>query len=211
MMKDYSIIRESAARLGSAADRAIHDLLSNEVEQEHQFTDRMLGRFEEALHGFSTKGVRWSAKTLTDRGANAQETKYGADFMGVLSINLPDFSVKKGFLAQSKLLEPGFRLSKADCERMKKQCELMLKLSPDSFLFVYSTTNIIVIPAISVISMSGCDPHNLYARSVTSFFQEHFECFIGDRNIYEASPNNLEDLMKKYESRKLLSLGLTKQ
>lgn len=208
MLQDYAIIRESAAHLASAAEETVASLRDLRIEQEHHFTDRMLGRIEEAMNNYALKGVKWTAKTLTDKGANAQETKYGADFAGVLDIALPDYSVKKGFLAQSKRAEPGVPLTKSECNRMKGQCDDMLKLSPDSYVFLYSVTGIFVVPAISVLNSNLCDPFELYSRSVARFFEEHFECFIGDRDIATPDPKMLDSLMKRYDARRMIQLNL---
>ena len=210
VISNYAVIRESANQIAEAANRTVESLRDRRVEQEHQFTDRMLGRIEESMNGFEVKGLRWTAKTLTDKGPNSQEKKYGADFVGVLTIGLPDYSVRKGFLAQAKRAEPGVALSKTECARMKEQCELMLNLSPDSFVFLYSTTAITVVPAISVVGAKACDPYELYSRTVSRFFEEHFESFIGDRNIQSPDPQTLESLVTKYEARRLLDLRLSR-
>ena len=101
------------------------------IEHEPAFTDRMRGAIEESLDGLQSKAIRWSAKTLTDRGRGSQEIRYGADFMGVLNIALPNCKVCKGFLAQAKLI----RMDRAvDWEQLKQQCERMLNLSSHSFV-----------------------------------------------------------------------------
>lgn len=72
MIREYAVIRESASRIAEAANRTRDSLGDGTVEQEPAFTDRMLGRIAEAMQGFEVKGVRWTAKTLTDRGPGAQ-------------------------------------------------------------------------------------------------------------------------------------------
>jgi hypothetical protein len=165
-------------------------------------TDRMLGAVEESLRNFRVHGVRWTAKTLTDRGANSQESRFGADFLGVLNIRLPDFSVSKGFLAQAKLMRGRWF---HDAQQLQKQCEQMLMLSPDSFVFLYSRKGVRVVPAISVLGAKG-DPTQLYSRSSQRFFEQHLECFIGDRAISSPTPAALEKLQRQYEVRRALLL-----
>jgi hypothetical protein len=172
------------------------------VEQEPAMTERMITAIEKALDGEVIRGVRWEAKTLTDRGKGTQEKRYGADFLGALNIDLPDYKVAKGFLAQAKLLK---HETVDDLSGLKEQCKKMLKLSPDSFVFLYSKTGVRVVPAISVIA-SDRDPTELYGRSVQRFFEEHIECFIGDRAIQAATPGTLEDLRHRYEARDALLL-----
>lgn len=206
MKKYYRIIRESATHLAEAANRTVDALVDRRIEQEPAFTDRMLGRIEEAMTDYEVKGVRWTAKTLTDHGRGSQEKKYGADFIGVLDINLPDFKVKKGFLAQSKLIEPGAYMNLIEYVRMQKQCDKMLSLTPDSFLFLYSLSGIYVIPAIAVMSANPCNPHDLYARSISRFYEEHFQSFIGDRALSSPSIDVLEGIRREYRARTALHL-----
>lgn len=205
MLRHYGIIRDSAKRVAKAVDATVEALKDKRIEQESAFTERMLGKIEHVMTDFDIKGVRWTAKTLTDRGRNAQEKKYGADFMGVLNIILPNFKVSKGFLAQAKLLKPYGYLPPQEIKRMKDQCEQMLQLSPDSFIFLYSFKGVVVVPAISIVS-THANPYELYNRNVARFFEEHFESFIGDPRISTPSVSKLEELMAEYNARSALAL-----
>lgn len=208
MIRFPSIIR-SARRLAEAADATVETLQDGRIEQEPAYTDRMLGRIEEAMREFRIKGVTWTAKTLTDRGPNAQAKEYGADFVGVLDIELPEYAVKKGFLAQAKIIEPGEHVSGQDWERMRLQCDSMLRLSPGaSFLFLYLLTGTTVVPAAAVVSSAGpVNPHQFYSRRLARFFEEHFECFIGDRRIHAPAVEALEALRREFFARQLLYLA----
>lgn len=213
MLKEYRILRSAAKVVAEAAERANEALASGRVEQEPQFTDRMLGGIEEALDRYESKGISWRAKTLTDRGPNAQEKKYGADFMGVVSIELPNLKVSKGFLAQAKLHQKGAKISRAEYKRMQCQCEDMLNISPDSFVFFYSNEDIRVVPAITIYSCNGVDPYDLYTRSISRFYEEHFSCFIGDMKI---SAPDIEVLQSKaldmqFYAKKALSIYASKR
>lgn len=206
MDKQKAIIRESAAHLAAAANRALDAFVDKRVEQEPHLTDRMLGRIEEAMNGFQTKGVVWTAKTLTDHAPRAQESKYGADFIGVLEINIANYSVKKGFLAQAKrLTKPAFMRSD-EFKRLQHQCDKMLESTPDSYVFLYSRAGIRILPAVAVLASTNRDLDNLYSRSVKRFFEDHFECFIGDRRINAPSIKVLEKLRQDYDARRLLYL-----
>jgi hypothetical protein len=135
MIRYYRAVRGTACRIAEAMERSVQALQSGRVEHEPALTDRMLGAVEDRLRDFSTNGISWSAKTLTDRGPRSQEATYGADFMGVLNVNLPEIQISKGFLAQAKLIRDDGYL---DIERLGEQCRKMLALSPDSFVFFYS-------------------------------------------------------------------------
>lgn len=204
MIRNLGVVREAAAHISSAADRMLAALRERRVEQEPAFTDRMLGAIEDSMNDFHTKGVRWTAKTLTDRGRNAQESRHGADFAGVLSIDLPDFKVQKGFLAQAKMVEPTASMPPSEYDRMRAQCDLMLNRTPDAFVFLYARDAITVVPAISVVSSQPRNPHDFYSRTISRFFEEHFESFIGDRRLHVPTPDMLESLKRDVDVRAVL-------
>ena len=197
MITYYRAVRQVARRIASATDHAVEALSEGRVEHEPAMTDRMLGAIEESLRDFEVNGIRWSAKTLTDRGPASQESKYGADFVGVLNVDLPAFTISKGFLAQAKLIRNKWV---DQSPKLKQQCERMLNLSADSFVFIYAYNGVRVIPAISVLA-TNVDLGYLYSRSVQRFFEEHLQCFIGDRAIQSATPATLENLRTRLEAR----------
>jgi len=199
------IIRESAKRIAEAVDDTVEDLKENLIQQEPAFTGNMLTRIMQVMNSVEIKDVRWTAKILTDRGPNAQEKTYGADFVGVLHIDIHEFKVAKGFLAQAKLLEPSAKIPHGEMQRMKNQCEQMLKLSPASFLFLYSTQGVTVVPAIAIVS-SNANPYELYRRGVSRFFEEHFESFIGDRRLSCTDIKTIDHLRAEYTARNALLL-----
>lgn len=200
------MIRSTVRRIAAAAELSVEDLKEGLVEQEPHVTDRMLGRIAQSIDGYKTKGVVWTAKTLTDHGPNSQEKEYGADFVGVLEIDIPGYKVKKGFLAQAKLVKAG-QMKRDEFRRMIGQCQQMLDLSPSSFVFYQSLEGIRVIPAVAVVGAIGPEvvfnPDGLYSRKLSTFYEEHFECFIGDRRISEPTMETLAEL----EARRLLFLA----
>jgi hypothetical protein len=197
MLAYYQAVRGAATRIAGAINHATEAFRQGRIEHEPAMTDRMLGAIEESLSNFHYKGISWRAKTLTDRGAGSQEAKYGADFMGVLDIALPNFSVTKGFLAQAKLIRNG---NSGDLTELKRQCEKMLNLSPDSFVFLYGDNGVRVVPAVSVVG-SNLDPLFLYHRSAQRFFEEHLQCFIGDRHISAPTSITLVELHERFHAR----------
>jgi hypothetical protein len=203
VIKNLHVVRASAKRIEKASQRVLRSYQDGVIEHEPTFTDRLLGGIEEAMDEFEVKGVRWRSKTLTYQGPHAQESRYGADFVGVLSIDVPGYSVSKGFLAQAKRIDPNEIMASRDWTAMKSQCEKMLELSPDSFVFLYSKEGISVVPAISVVGASTWNPHDLSSRSITRFYEEHFQCFIGDRQISSPTIETLREL----EARRLLYLA----
>lgn len=197
MLKSRIIARDFGGRFQEAADYARNALCEERAEQEPSVTDRMLGAMERSFSDDFNGQFCWKAKTLTDRGRSSQESIYGADFLGVLAIDIDGYRVTKGFLAQAKIMPIG---SKSERDRLMLQCELMLRYSPASYVFLYSCDSFNVVPAISVIASAGhCE--DLYSRGIDRFFQEHIECFLGDRKIASASPGALRALAEAYSAR----------
>src|SRR6266496_2468922 len=126
MLKHRRIIQDSARRIAAAANHTVDEYTLAHVEHEPEFTGEMLGRMKEAMHGYITKGVRWTAKVLTSQGPKAQESTFGADFMGVVEFDLPEYRVKKGFLVQAKRIERGQPITLTEWDRMVQQCKQML-------------------------------------------------------------------------------------
>ena len=179
-------VEASARRIESASTYACQALSTGRVEHEPEFTDRLLARIESELDGASIGGLFWSAKTLTSRGHGSQERRFGADFVGVLDIDVEEQRTRKGFLAQAKRLEPTSGLGPSEFDRLRDQCDQMLAVTPDSFVFLYSRAAVTIVPAIAIASVPPpvtFSPYDVYSRSVSSFFELHIECFIGDRSI----------------------------
>ena len=208
MIRNYAIVRESAARAASAAQTALDGLREGRVQNEESFTDRMIGAIERSFDEWRVKQVAWRAMTLTAHQRNAQESEFGADFLGVLDINLSDYNVRKGFLAQAKLIEPDASISTAEFNRMKAQCVKMLEHTPDAFIFLYCNEDVFVVPANSVLGLQRREnPHALYSRRLARFFEEHFESFIGDPRLHRPDKDGLEELRFAVEARRVLMLS----
>ncbi len=126
--------------------------------------------------------------------------------MGVLSIDLPDYKVRKGFLAQAKLAD---HLSDREMKRLKDQCNRMLGITSESYVFVYKRDSVRILPAISVLSADVTELTDLYNWSVQTFFESHLESFIGDRELSAASGDQLDELIRKYRVNHGLYLAAT--
>lgn len=208
MFKNQKLVRGVTARINRAARNTLNALAGGRAQLEPQVTDRLLGAIEQELNGKFIGGVVWVAKTLTDRVKKSQESEFGADFMGVLSLDLNDFKASKGFLSQAKLVEPSQSFPFAESKRLKGQCEKMLGFSTESFVFLYSQqSGIRIVSAVEILGARNCNPHELTSKSITEFFKDHLECFIGDRAIQSASPEGLAQLRARYQARTGIFLG----
>jgi hypothetical protein len=158
---------------------------------------------EHALNRQTIGGVYWYVKTLTDRGRGSQESEFGADFLASFQVSLQDFNVAKGFLGQSKLVEPSQSFSRDEVTRLRAQCDRMLSYSSAAYVFLYSQqSGIKVVPATEILAARDCNPHELTGKPMGNFYEEHFECFIGDREIRTADPQALDELRDRYRARR---------
>lgn len=207
MFPDRKLIKGLVAETAKAEQETLEAFRDGRIEQEPALTDRLLGRMEHVLNGSTIAGVRWTAKTLTDRGRGSQEKEYGADFMAVYEMSNSKHNIAKGFLGQAKIIEPGASITKKVFENMHEQCRKMLAHSPCSYLFVYSmSTSIQVVPAQEIVDSVIRNPHELSPLSFSKFYWKHFECIIGDHSIKTASPDMLGELRRKYNARLLFFL-----
>ncbi len=204
VFSNQRLVNSLVKKISQVERETLDALRDGRVEQEPALTDRLLGSMEHVLNRKPVAGVRWTVKTLTDRGRGSQESVFGADFMAALELSLDGYLVAKGFLAQSKLIEPSQAFSKKEVTRLKDQCEKMLSFSPASFVFLYSQqSGIVVVPAAEVLASRNCNPHELTSKKMASFYREHFECFIGDRGIRKTTPQGLDDLRQRQELNEL--------
>jgi hypothetical protein len=205
MTLDTGSIRDASDRIGAAVNSLVDALRNQRINQEPDFTSRMVQAIAMTVDGMETNGIRWDAKVLSDRGRGSEESQYGADFWGIADIRLNDFRVSKGFLAQAKRLEPGQGFPPRDWNDLQSQCRRMLDVSPDSFIFLYSVTGVSVVPAISIEGADRTNPHELPSR-LADFYLLHFEGFVGDRDLGAPHIGILERLRRQREARHLVYL-----
>lgn len=198
MLKQSRTVRRIAREISDAAEGAFESYRDGSVVEEPQVTDRILGAVRERIRNRRIGNVVWKARTLrTGRGVAAEEKRHGADLMGVLDIDLDGYKAKKGFLAQAKRAEPYRTFESKEWKRLLSQCKTMLDRTPDSFVLVYSILNgIRIFPANAVIELGSRQIFDLYDRSVSSFFESHLQCFIGDRRLNSTNIETLDALVE---------------
>ena len=207
MFANKKLVRGLVTQARRAERATLEALRYGRVEQEPAFTDRLLGALEHMLNGRTIGGIRWTAKTFTDRGRHSQESRTGADFMEAFQVDLHDFHVAKGFLAQAKLVEPTDGFPSSEAVRLKEQCEKMLAHSPAAYVFLYSQqSGVMVVPAVEIVAARDCNPHELTAQPMAKFFESHFECFIGDHHIQGADRTSVDQLRERFDARTIFVL-----
>jgi hypothetical protein len=206
MFKNRYILRSVSQLVTQAAKQTLADLRDGWVEQEAPFTDRLVTNLQNQIDGKTVKGIRWKAKTLTDRGPQSQENLFGADFLGVLTLDLQELSVTKGFLAQAKLIHRRRKANNTEFNRLKDQCHKMLKVTPDAFVFLYSRRGIKIVPASTIVGTSSSNLRSLADRTIGRFFTEYVECFIGDPKLEAPSLEKFRAIADRYQVRQGLYL-----
>jgi hypothetical protein len=137
-----------------------------------------------------------------DKGA---ESGFVADIVGTLEVDLPDYSVRKGFLARSLLIRTGRAASLDELDDLRKACAVMLAVTPASYVFIYKSTGVSVVPAGSVIGTIG-SPDRLHRRQIGRFYEEHFSCFLGDSRVAGAKAIPIDEIAKQHRARTGLAL-----
>jgi hypothetical protein len=197
--------------INQAKKQIIDSVQSGRIQSEPTITDRFLGILESEInqHGRKIYGKRvltFRALTLTDRGKNSAESKFGADFAVILDIDVMGFKLQKGFLCQAKKEQHGIvpeiiRRSTTvifsvnpEFQRLQNQVHNMLQITPDSFVMIYGKEEFLVIPASSIDGLYG--DGSLYAKRVADFFMEFLMCFVGDQRINKNNPDHFASLME---------------
>ena len=196
VMQRFNAAFESASRrINSMSRKTRDDMLARRLPDEPDVTSALVTRLRDAFDGYQKAGIKWSAKILSSHGPGAEESVFGADFLGVLQIDFPDFRIRKGFLAHAKKQDEGKKLSTDDWKRLREQCEKMMNVSNTSFVFIYSQNGFFVVPAISVLACGGPeDLHTLHPMKIHQFYRQHFYCFVGDYDIRSSSQSALREL-----------------
>ena len=95
--------------LVTEAENTIRDSIVNgRIPDEPSITNRFLQQLETTINrSEQVQGVQFRARTLSSLGPNAEEAEVGADFVAVIDVQLPGFSMQKGFLCQAKNVGSG--------------------------------------------------------------------------------------------------------
>jgi len=203
MIADHHFVRAAAARIGEVADTTSTALADGLVKSETAFTDRWVRRAAKAVSGFRHQGLRWRAQAHVEPAADAGT--YSADLICVLEIDLPDYSSRRGFLAQTLLIEQGSPPDAGRLGELRRRCSVMQAATPAAFVLIYRAKDVIVVPATAVVA-SSTRPDRLHRRKIGHFFEEFFSSFIGDPRVPGPKSAALEDVVRKQNARAGLAL-----
>lgn len=186
-----------AKAVTNSAESVLEDFRDRTIVDEENVTDRLAQAIKGALDGKRFGGLRWRARTLrTGKGKAAEEKRHGADLLGVLEIAIPGLEVKKGFLAQAKIIEPGKPLTPKAWSTFKGQCAQMAERTDESFGLIYSRQRgILLIPTATILSMDRKSVFEVDSHTLHGFFEDHVSCKIGDRKLSAPSIEVLDRLL----------------
>lgn len=169
---------EAAAAACEDAGREIGALYArDDVQEEDDFTSALIEAIRARLARIEMAGVVWRGRKTTSRFRGSEESRSGADLLGVLEVDLPDVAFRKGFLAQAKRDKGGRSMG-----RLRQQCEQMLEVTPDSFVLLYDKKGVKVLPAL-LFAGGSLGLHHAEPWELSRFFAAHFGSFIGDRKL----------------------------
>ena len=171
--------------------------------------------------------------------AGAAESELGADLVGAISINVDGLDVTKGFLAQAKsarrdglryrppvgsdyshwlyrgpllLQESGSVTITRPSPQLRRQCNSMLRRTPDCFVVVYHPNQFAVVAASSVMAASNRQPYSrrvdLGTKRLDDFFVHLLDSFIGDRSISASTIHEINELASQERTRAGLLLSI---
>lgn len=222
MLKSYGIIKEISGVIAKSAEDVTATVLADFSDisgREEELTSQLRGeinrhllsRIRDALDGTAVRGCTIAVSTLKKR----EEAKVGADLVGVIEISTGPTTVSKAFLVQAKVgsvyqSDRGEEYLRATSNDLVRQAKAMLRLSSDSFVFVYSKAGIACVPAYQVVlaNSNTVDTGTYPFHSVGRFFEECFKCFVGDHKISPVAlkASNLEDYAAKLRAKAALVL-----
>lgn len=225
MLKDYGIIKRIASQMAEAADEVAAAVIgdyTNLQGREEEITGQLRGNINRhllehvsrRLNNETINGCRVSVATFKKK----QENSVGADLAGAIELSINGRMISKAFLAQAKVgtSYTGERGQKKFARSYNgdvvRQADDMLKISSDSFFFIYSDIGVHCVPALQV-SLSGSNAidtgHHPF-HTFGAFYEEFVKCFVGDNLISPSAlgATSLEDYADKVKAHSVLKLGV---
>lgn len=179
--------------------------IGRSVHDEDDFTSRMADRIERSVDGAFVGGMKWQVETrkLTWRGPQSEERRYGADLGLVLRMSGDGFDVSKGYLIQAKMVDhAGFELadkppfSKSD--RVFGQCEDMLRITPEAYVWLYTPLGISILRAGSMVNTAPKQIPQMHRQSLHGFMSRAFMSWNGDYRLGDISKKSLTMMTEEY-------------
>ena len=197
-----------------AEEHLLRAIEMDAVEQEPEITSRLMASMEWAseISQMEDTKVKIYTKVFSSLGRGSAESKIGADYGIVLSVESKDFQVEKGLISQAKRDRAGLRahgarefgvstsgysnVKKIRIENLQKLKELqeqakkMLAVSPASFVTIYGRKGILIAPAIEIAGIKDV-PSECICKPFQSFMKDMAICQVGDQKLVGSSMRGL--------------------
>jgi hypothetical protein len=198
--------RKVAKVVDEATRSTIADFKEGVIADEVSMTGNLVGAIRSSLDGRQIGKCRWRARVLkTARGRGAEESRHGADVLGVLEIDLPNYEIKKGFLLQSKIIEPDSRIDDRKWREFQRQCNTMRQRTDHAFAMIFSREKgVRFIPAQEILSIDKTQVYSVGSRSIFGFFEDHVKCQVGDQGLDSPTIETLDELVQPAEREALI-------
>ncbi|WP_028601169.1 hypothetical protein [Ottowia thiooxydans] len=189
-------LEKAFRKAAHAADRAVSAAMekyaNGHVTDEDDITGVLIGRLDAAFDK-DIGGINWSSSVLRHRqGVAAQEKTAGADMLVHVSIATPQLTYSKGVLIQSKRIDEGVAMTLGSHKELLSQCDKMLDITPDSFVFNYTKSGMRCASANRIAGASSRVLNDSCNLTSYRFFLEFFRCTTGDRRITSAKFDDLQ-------------------
>lgn len=187
--------------------------IGEDIADEDDFTSRLADRIEWAVDGLHLDGIQWRvrARKLESKRRASEEARVGADLGVVIRMSGKGFDVRKGYLIQSKLvrdisLDRANRSPFRTNDRVIDQCKKMLRVTPESYVWLYTPSGVSVLRAGTVLDVDPQLVHRAARQSLHDFFLAGFLSWSGDRAFVDVSKGGLERMSEEYGLRQTLAL-----
>lgn len=191
-------MKAAAEQADMAVKRTMKDYKAHLLKHEDDISPALVGALRAVFPG-QIGGLKWNASIMTHRrGIAAEESKTGADLLIHVSLHTRKQKYSKGVLVQAKRMAAGTLMTTTASTELVNQCNKMLKISPSSFVFNYTTGGMRCASATKVSGMSSKKLHENCDWTSYRFFLELFRCPVGDPKITSALfqdlriPNGIE-------------------
>lgn len=232
MLKNRRVIREIGNKINETSQKIADDLISSNIDfrglegreeditsqLKEKLTTHLLQDIEKSFKLTSLKGVSFDAYTYRKK----DESKIGADIAGFVKITIMSKtgikSTAKAYLAQAKIAARRrtfpynhlYYKSKND-GNILKQAKNMLNITSDSFFLLYTVDGIFMIPSFDVVLFNKdyIDTRYCFKKKFGRFYEEFFECYIGDHQISQIydKPKDLISFAKEFNVKNILYIS----
>lgn len=211
------LIEERVVRkVNSLVEEVVNEMVGGWLEEwsrdEVSITSKLFSQLEKELNGISVKELTLKVKYSGVKKKNFKRQDKKARVGVALRVNLPRFTVSKALLAQAhkeEVIQPAY------LGELQKHCREMLKITPQSFVFLYSKEGVFIVPAVTVVGLESERKvpflHQVYCKRLSLFIEEFLKCFVGDTFLAGRLGEKTDEtqLIDKFSLQHLLSFELT--